>query len=376
MRYFFLFLLLPFVSFGQQTINETMIHDGITRSYTIYVPASYTPGTPAPMVLNYHGYTSNAFEQMFYGDFRAIADTAGFLLVIPNGTLDATGTTYWNSGWGGTVDDIGFTSALIDQIAATYSVNLNRVYSTGMSNGGFMSYTLACSLSDRIAAIASVTGSMNVGQDLSCNAQHPTPVMEIHGTADATVPYDGQTFMEAIPNVLSYWVNFNNCNASPVITDVPNINTADGCTAVHYFYSGGTSGVDVEHYKIIDGGHTWPGSMFNIGVTNNDFNASKKIWQFFLQYDINGRIQSSSVADVNAVDISIYPNPTTDKIAIQGFSQKLTASNCSLFSIEGKQFNLEVLENNTIDTSHLESGVYFVRIATREGVATVQFLKV
>jgi polyhydroxybutyrate depolymerase len=90
---------------------------------------------------------------MFYGDFRTIADTAGFLLVHPLGTLDPTGTTYWNSGWGGTVDDIGFTGALIDSIAEAYSVNLDRVYSTGMSNGGFMSYTLACSLSDRIAAI-------------------------------------------------------------------------------------------------------------------------------------------------------------------------------------------------------------------------------
>ena len=97
-----------------------MIHDGITRSYTIYVPASYSPGTPAPMVLNFHGYTSSAFEQLYYGDFRAIADTAGFLLVVPNGTLDATGTNYWNSGWGGTVDDIGFNSALIDEMAATY----------------------------------------------------------------------------------------------------------------------------------------------------------------------------------------------------------------------------------------------------------------
>jgi polyhydroxybutyrate depolymerase len=376
MRYFFLFLLLPIASFAQQTINETMIHDGLTRSYTIYVPASYSPGTPAPMVLNFHGYTSNAFEQMFYGDFRAIADTAGFLLVIPDGTLDATGTTYWNSGWGGTVDDIGFTSALIDQIAASYSVNLNRVYSTGMSNGGFMSYTLACSLSNRIAAIASVTGSMNVGQDLTCNAQHPTPVMEIHGTADATVPYEGGGFMEAIPNVLNYWVNFNNCNATPIITDVPNTILSDGCTAMHYFYAGGSSGVDVEHYKVIDGGHTWPGSMFNIGVTNNDFNASKKIWQFFLQYDINGRIQANSVADLNADEISIYPNPTSDQIAIQGFSHKLSNSNCSLFSIEGKSFHVDFLDDNTLDTSSLESGVYFVRIATREGVATVQFVKV
>ena len=376
MRYLVLFLLLPFVSFGQQTINETMQHDGITRSYTIYVPASYTPGTPAPIVLNFHGYTSSAFEQLYYGDFRAIADTAGFLIVVPNGTLDATGTSYWNSGWGGTVDDIGFTSALIDEIAATYSVNLDRVYSTGMSNGGFMSYTLACSLSNRIAAIASVTGSMNVGQDQTCNAVHPTPVMEIHGTADLTVPYNGGTFMEAIPNVLSYWVNFNNCNATPIVTDVPNTNLTDGCTAVHYLYSGGASGVDVEHYKIIDGGHTWPDSFFPIGVTNNDFNASKKIWQFFLQYDINGRIQANSIADLNADEISIYPNPTTDKIAIQGFSQKLTASNCSLFSVEGKQFNIDVLDNNTLDTSNLESGVYFVRITTQAGAATVQFVKV
>jgi polyhydroxybutyrate depolymerase len=376
MRYFFLFLLLPIASFAQQTINETMIHDGLTRSYTIYVPASYSPGTPAPMVLNFHGYTSNAFQQMFYGDFRAIADTAGFLLVIPDGTLDDTGTTYWNSGWGGTVDDIGFTSALIDQIAASYTVNLNRVYSTGMSNGGFMSYTLACSLSNRIAAIASVTGSMNVGQDLTCNAQHPTPVMEIHGTADATVPYEGGGFMEAIPNVLNYWVNFNNCNATPVITDVPNTILSDGCTAMHYFYAGGSSGVDVEHYKVIDGGHTWPGSMFNIGVTNNDFNASKKIWQFFLQYDLNGRIQVNGIADLATQEISIYPNPTSDQIAIQGFSHKLSNSNCSLFSIEGKSFHVDFLDDHTLDTSSLESGVYFVRIATGEGVATVQFVKV
>lgn len=376
MRYLALFLLLPFASFGQQTINETMIHDGLTRSYTLYVPASYTPGTPAPVVLNFHGYTSTAFEQFYYGDFRAIADTAGFLIVVPMGTLDATGTTYWNSGWGGTVDDIGFTSALIDEVAATYSVNLDRVYSTGMSNGGFMSYTLACSLSNRIAAIASVTGTMNEGQNQTCNAQHPTPVLEIHGTADATVPYNGNLFMEAIPNVLSYWVNFNNCNTTPVVTDVPNTNLTDGCTAVHYVYSGGTNGVDVEHYKIIDGGHTWPGSIFTVGVTNYDFNASKKIWEFFMQYDINGRIQANSVADLNAEDISIYPNPTSDKIAIQGFSQKLTAANCSLFSVEGKQFNIDVLENNTLDTSNLESGVYFVRISTKEGSATVQFVKV
>jgi polyhydroxybutyrate depolymerase len=375
MRYLFLFLLLPIASFAQQTLNQTMLHDGITRSYTLYVPASYTPGVPAPVVLNFHGYTSNAFQQLFYGDFRAIADTAGFILVVPDGTLDATGTTYWNSGWGGTVDDIGFTSALIDTLAASYSVNLDRVYSTGMSNGGFMSYTLACSLSDRIAAIASVTGSMNVGQDQTCNATHPTPVMEIHGTADGTVPYNGGTFMEAIPNVLSYWVNFNNCNATPVVTDVPNTSLSDACTAVHYFYNGGPTGVDVEHYKVIDGGHTWPGSIFNIGVTNNDFNASKKIWQFFLQYDIHGRIQANTVQNIDANEISIYPNPTKDKLFVQGFAQTLTTANCRVFSVEGKQCSVHFCGNNAFDTSGLENGIYLMHIDTNDGPFMLQFVK-
>ncbi len=361
--------------FGQQTINGTLQHDGLTRSYILYVPASYTPGTPAPLVLNFHGYTSNAFEQMFYGDFRAIADTAGFLLVHPLGTLDASGATYWNSGWGGTVDDIGFTGALIDSLADAYSVNLDRVYSTGMSNGGFMSYTLACSLSERIAAIASVTGTMNVNQALTCNAQHPMPVLEIHGTADETVPYDGNGFMEAIPNVLSYWVDFNNCTPTPQITDVPNVNVVDGCTAVHSLYSGGDNGVDVEHYQVIDGGHTWPGSFFTIGVTNNDFSASKKIWEFFMQYDINGRILASDVNDLISEEISVFPNPTTDKVMIQGFSQPLTAANYSVFSVDGKQVDVDVLNKQILDTGSLESGIYFLRIAAQEGTETIRFVK-
>jgi hypothetical protein len=159
---------------------------------------------------------------------------------------------------------------------------------------------------------------MNANQSLTCNAQHPTPVLEIHGTADETVPYDGNALMEAIPNVIAYWVDFNNCTATPQITDVPNVNGLDGCTAVHSVYSGGDNGVDVEHYQIVNGGHTWPGSIFTIGITNNDFSASEKIWQFFMQYDINGRIQANAVNDLIVEQISVYPNPTTDKLAVHG----------------------------------------------------------
>ena len=295
-----LIICLPLFTLGQQTINASINHGGITRDYILYVPNSYVTGNQVPLVFNFHGYTSNATQQMWYGDFRAIADTAGFIIVHPEGTLDNSGVTHWNVGWGGsTIDDIGFTSALIDSIAAEYSINQDRVYSTGMSNGGFMSYQLACELSDRIAAIASVTGSMNLGWFNSCNPSHPMPVMEIHGTLDPTVSYNASSFTESIPDIMNYWANFNNCNSTPITTNVPNINTIDGCTAEHQIWENGNNGSTVEHYKIIGGEHSWPGALFPNGVTNQDIDASEKIWEFFSKYDINGLISPTSISNIS-----------------------------------------------------------------------------
>ena len=287
------FLCASFLAFAQQTINGTITHDGIQRTYILYVPASYTAGTDVPLIINLHGYTSNASEQMAYGDFRSISDTAGFIVVHPQGTLDNQSTTHWNVGWGGsTVDDVGFLSALIDDLASQYSIDTDRVYSTGMSNGGFMSYELACQLSNKIAAIASVTGSMSPVTYNNCNPQHPVPVMEVHGTADGVVDYNGSSFSKSIAEVLHYWVGFNNCNATPAFVAVPNTNLLDGSTVEHYVYGGGDDGVEVEHFKIIGGGHTWPGWIWGGAGTghNQDINASAEIWRFFSKYDINGLV--------------------------------------------------------------------------------------
>jgi polyhydroxybutyrate depolymerase len=283
---------LPLFTFGQQTINASITHGSLQRDYILYVPTSYSAGNEAPLLFNFHGYTSNAWQQAFYSNFNTVADDEGFIIVYPEGTLDNTGTSHWNVGWGGsTVDDIGFTSALIDSISADYSINQDRVYSTGMSNGGFMSYQLACELSDRIAAIASVTGSMNMGWFNSCNPNHPMPIMEIHGTADGNVPY------ATIPSIMDFWANFNNCNSSAIITNVPNTSTTDGCTAEHKIWENGNNGSTVEHYKIIGGEHSWPGALFPNGVTNQDIDASEKIWEFFNKYDINGLIPPTAIED-------------------------------------------------------------------------------
>jgi len=118
--------------YSQQTITDTIIHDGLNRTYILYVPASYSPSNTVPLVINFHGYTSNSSEQMFYGDFRSIADTANFILVHPMGTLDGSSQPYWNANWGGTVDDIGFTEALIEFNLALERDSTNQTVNDAM----------------------------------------------------------------------------------------------------------------------------------------------------------------------------------------------------------------------------------------------------
>jgi polyhydroxybutyrate depolymerase len=279
----FSFLLVS-AGLAQTSFSGSFQHNGIMRTYSVYVPAIYSPATPVPLLFNLHGYGSNNIEQEFYADFRPVADTAGFIIVHPNGTLDGQNKRFWNTFGSSAVDDIGFLSALIDTISESYNINPNRIYSTGMSNGGFMSYDLACALSNRIAAIASVTGSMTYARFISCNASHPMPVMEIHGTADGTVPYAGNVLFAPIDSLVNYWARFNNCALTPAIAQVPDINTTDGSTAEHYVYDHGDFGSKVELFKIIGGGHTWPGAPLTIGVTNRDFKASTEIWRFLSRY--------------------------------------------------------------------------------------------
>ncbi|MDG1721063.1 MAG: PHB depolymerase family esterase, partial [Bacteroidia bacterium] len=256
MKYITILLLLIGFDFSisaQQTINRSIVHQGIQRDYILYIPAIYDGSEDVPLVLNFHGYGSNANEQMFYGDFRDIADTEGFLLVHPQGSI-LNGDQQWNVGFLGNLnktDDVGFTAALIDELANSYTINLDRVYATGFSNGGFMSFLLACQLSEKIAAVASVTGSMTPDTYDACNAQQPTPILQIHGTGDSTVPYNGDTWTRSIEDVIFYWVNYNNCESSPTTAALTDINRSDGRTVEHTIYSGGDNGVTTEHMKII-----------------------------------------------------------------------------------------------------------------------------
>jgi len=339
---------------AQTTIVGSLTSGGINRSYRLYIPAAYTGLSARPLVIDLHGYTSNAANQQLYSNFMPIADTANFLIVYPEGT-SLNGQPYWNAGISNTgVDDVLFISDLIGTLKNNYAIDPNSVYACGMSNGGYMSHTLASRLGNKIAAIASVTGSMFYSQFYSWITSRAVPVMQISGTADATVPYLGNTNSLPVDTLIKYWVSINNCNPTPVFTAVPDTNTGDGCTAEHYLFSGGTGGATIELYKIIGGGHSWPGSPYIIGVTNQDFNSSLQIWLFFRKYKLN---QFVGINELVSVDNSlIYPNPCTNIVYIDDEKAETTM----IMDVNGKV----VIETNKkqIDVSLLAKGVYSVVI--------------
>lgn len=361
--------ILPILGFTQQTINATLTHDGLERDYILYVPANYSPEKEVPLLFNFHGYTSNADEQMIYGDFRPIADTAGFIIVHPQGeNLLGNDTRHWNvGGWtlNSTIDDVDFTKTLLAKISAEYAIDSERIYSTGMSNGGYMSFLLACQLSDKIAAIASVTGSMTPQTYDACNPLHPTPILQIHGTTDGVVPYEGAAWTKPIDEVIAYWVDFNNASSTVSTQDFENNNVLDGSTVERQTYEVEESNVLVEHFKVTGGGHTWPGTFLNSFGTNQDINASLEIWNFLSKYrldELTGETTSIEFLDKETAAIKVYPNPISTHLNIERTGNQST--NFRLVTITGKEVISGMLRaNNTqIDIASLSQGVYLLKI--------------
>lgn len=363
-KLFFLTLILPFFAQLQSNLSKTIVVNGQTRAYKIYIPAIYDGSQAVPLVFNFHGYTSSNTEQEIYGNFRPIADTANFIVVHPQG-LDIGGGAGWNSFTNTDASnyDYQFVEQMIAEINTTYNINSNRIYSTGMSNGGFFSYDMACFMSHHFAAIASVTGSMVSTHLNACNPGRPVPVMQIHGTSDPTVSYSGTGGIVTSTNIdqlVNFWVNYNNCTTPASYMALPNINTADGCTAEHFVYEHPNELGTVEFYKITNGLHTWPGTIFTSVGTNQDFSASKEIWRFFSQHE---RANLSANLEELERPIAVYPNPSTNAINIELNDKNI--HKISLLNQLGEVLmNTSVSGKFSIDLSTFSSGIYFIKAGT------------
>lgn len=372
------FLLFTILSLGlnaQEAISATIAHDGEVREYILYVPEMYDDESAFPLMFNFHGYIGRASWHMESTEMAQVADTAGFLLVYPQGSL-LNGRTHWNVGsWtiGSTADDIGFTSAMIDTLSAMYNIDLERIYACGFSNGGYFSYELACKLSDRIAAIGSVGGKMSSETFAACSPGHPMPVVSINGTGDDIVNYFNSDPVNSmtVGEVNNYWKTHNNTEDSAAVIDLPNIDSFDGSTVTYFSYADGDSCVSVDHYKVNGGGHDWP------GVTGNqDVHASSLIWDFVSQYDINGLIScgnaTSSTHSVMEHETILYPNPTSEKLFVN--TNVSASTDYRIYTLEGKLVLDGKLKEriHTLDVSILEEGIYFLKI----GSTTSKFIKV
>ena len=261
------------------TNYQTMIHNGQIREYILYVPASYSGSESVPLLFNFHGFGGNATDFMREADMRTVSDSEGFILAYPQGTL-LGGLPHWNAAPNGadsksSADDLGFIEALIDELAASYNLNLERIYACGFSNGGMFSYALACHKSNLFAAVGSISGTL---LETGCAPEHPTAIINIHGTNDIVLPYFGSPSFNSVEWALNYWKTYNNTNSSPLI----HTENSDGTTIERYNYDQGDNGVSVVHYKIIDGEHDW----FNLNYQGQSM--ENLIWSFLSKHDING----------------------------------------------------------------------------------------
>ena len=296
---------------AQPQLHSFSINNEI-REYYLYAPDSLGPGVPLLFVL--HGYGGSALSIMNYSDINQIADEDGFVVCYPQGLIDDMDNAFWNVGYdfhpNETVDDIEFLSLLANYLQKQYGLSSYNTFSTGMSNGGEMSYMLACQASDVFRGVASVTGIMFQSFYSTCSPL-PIPVLEIHGTLDEVNWWDGDPNNEGgwgpyigTQEGINYWANINNCTQT-IIDTVPDISQSDGSSVTIEKHINGINNNEVWLYKITGGGHEWPGASGNM-----DINAGEESWNFFSQYLILADIGDINFDGlINIMDITlIYDN--------------------------------------------------------------------
>ncbi len=268
---------------------RTLTHDGQERDYYIHIPKSVDLTRPIPLVMVFHGGGGKAENAIRTTDFNDLADEEGFIVVYPNGTGPRDVEVFtWNSGnccanaMLENADDVGIARAILKDAQTIASIDLKRVYATGMSNGAMMSYRLACEAADVFAAIAPVAGTLNYSP---CAPSEPVAVIHFHGTDDQHVLYNGGVGPESIAGVdfasvassIGFWVALNGCAPQPATSQIADVRRE--------VWGGCESGQPVELYTIVGGQHAWPGSEGPGWIGGDEpsqtVSATQLIWEFF-----------------------------------------------------------------------------------------------
>ena len=307
------FLLGPSIGHPLDLMRKEMPSGNFEREYFVHLPSTYRNSQSAPVVLVFHGGGGNAQQIAKFSGFNEISEENGFLVIYPE-AIDK----HWNDGRQSEkfqehdekVNDVAWIAALITELQTTYSVDYNRIYAVGISNGGIFSQRLALELSKHFAAVASLTAQ--IAEPLpSTQPTNPISVLLINGTKDPFVPYDGGEITPRLfprfgkmlkqpsrgkvistDSTIEFWLQHNGIDPKGLLTKIPDRDTTDGSSVERREWTHSKIGVSVLLYKIIGGGHTWPGRrqylpVQTVGQTNRDINASERVWEFFSQHPKN-----------------------------------------------------------------------------------------
>ncbi len=273
--------------------KQFLMSDGRARSYVVHVPPAPAAGKPLPLVIVLHGGGGNADNAIRMTGFSEKADKEGFIAVYPNGTGKLKNRLLtWNAGhccgyaFEEKIDDVGFIRTLIEKLQSQFNVDPKRIYATGMSNGAMMTYRLGCELSDKIAAIAPVAGTLGTE---SCRPESPVSVIIFQGTADEHVLYEGgkprkgfgkpERVDKSVSYAVSLWARNNGCSPVPQRQEKGNI--------VQETYTGCREGKEVILHTIKGGGHAWPGGekgRLQADEPTQEISATELIWDFFSRH--------------------------------------------------------------------------------------------
>lgn len=274
----------------------SLVFGGRTRTYLLHLPPAYDGTAPLPLVIFLHGGGGNAQGAVSRYGFNEVADREGFIVAYPNGTgVLRDRVLTWNAGHccgyalERDVNDVGFLRALIEKLEAGLNVDGKRVYVTGHSNGGMMAYRAGAELSDLIAAIAPVAGS--IGGQAEAGAPQvvipqpgaPVSVVAFHGLLDSHVLYGGGHGVNtsgtrvdlSVADSIAFWVHADGCD--------PAAQTQTSASVIVEMYVGCAGGSEVTLYTVTNGGHSWPGSSFGEGQTQ-EISATNEVWEFFKRH--------------------------------------------------------------------------------------------
>ena len=276
---------------GPGTHERSLTIGDATRSYLVHIPPKYDNRRPMPVVLALHGAGMSGKTMMAVFGFNKKADDCDFIVVYPNGSGLGGLVLTWNAGGvrgmeGPWANDVAFIAKVLDDLSGVARIDQKRIYATGMSNGAMMCYRLAAELSDRIAAIAPVAGTMAVDR---CDPKRPVPVLHFHGTADNIIPYHGLAkgqpmliTVRSVPTTVETWAKIDGCPETPQVEELPC--KIDEMKVVKKTYGPGKQDAEVVLFVIEGGAHTWPGRhspVKLIGKSTLNISANDLIWDFF-----------------------------------------------------------------------------------------------